>query len=345
MARDTPAGSDRPATIIDVAQAAGVSRQTVTRALNDMADVSASTRDRVLAAARSLNYRPNRAAQGLVRGREIAIGFVVNDLRNPYYPELASELTRLAAERGWGVMLCDLGPNSNTGSGSDRAAALRRLETVVHRVDAIVGHVAGSTLADVLESLPTVIFDGEPAAPGQVAITIDYRPGIHAALDHLVATGRRRIAMIDALSSSGEPSGRRMTYRNYLQANGLDWSPASEIAGNDTHDGGIATAQRLVEQHPELDSVLVFNDVMALGALKGFVRAGRRVPADVAVIGIDGLDIGTLVTPELTSVALDKTELALQAIQLVDELLRGADAGRSLAHRTLTHTLVVRESA
>jgi LacI family transcriptional regulator len=136
-----------------------------------------------------------------------------------------------------------------------------------------------------------------------------------------------------------------MTYRNYLQANGLDWSPASEIAGNDTHDGGIATAQRLVEQHPELDSVLVFNDVMALGALKGFVRAGRRVPDDVAVIGIDGLDIGTLVTPELTSVALDKTELALQAIQLVDELLRGADAGRSLAHRTLTHTLVVRESA
>jgi LacI family transcriptional regulator len=345
MARDTPTGSARPATIIDVATAAGVSRQTVTRALNDMADVSATTRERVLAAARVLNYRPNRAAQGLVRGRDVAIGYVVNDLRNPYYPELASELTRLAAERGWGVMLCDLGPNSGTGGGSDRVAALRRLETVVHRVDAIVGHVSGSTLADALDSLPTVIFDGEPAAAGQVAITIDYRPGIHAALDHLVAAGRRRIAMIDAGASSSEPSGRRIIYRNYLRDKGLDWSPASEIAGIDTHDGGITTAQRLVEQHPELDSVLVFNDVMALGALKGFVRAGRRVPDDVAVIGIDGLDIGTLVTPQLTSVALDKTELATQAIQLVDELLRGTQLARSVTHRTLTHTLIVRESA
>jgi LacI family transcriptional regulator len=95
----------RAATINDVARAAGVSRQTVTRALNDMADVSAATRERVITAAQALNYRPNRAAQGLVRGREVAVGLVVSDLRNPYYPELASELTRKAASRGGRVVL------------------------------------------------------------------------------------------------------------------------------------------------------------------------------------------------------------------------------------------------
>jgi len=336
---DAPApAAARSATIIDVARAAGISRQTVTRALNDMPDVSASTRDRVLDAARRLNYRPNRAAQGLVRGREIAIGFVVSDLRNPYYPELASELTRLAAERGWGVMLCDLGP--------DRADARRRLETVVHRVDAVVGHVAGGAWAGLLASMPTVIFDGEATGPGQVAITIDYRPGIQAALDHLVAGGRTNIAMVDSATSSlSAPSGRRLIYREYLRDHELVWSPASEIAGADTHQGGIDAAQRLVDQYPAIDSALIFNDVMALGALKGFERAGREVPGDVAVVGIDGLDIGTLVTPELTSVALDKTELARYAIQLVDELLTGADPDAAPTPRTITHTLMVRESA
>jgi LacI family transcriptional regulator len=78
------------ATIIDVARLAGVSRQTVTRALNGLPDVSAATRDRVVASARELNYRPNRAAQGMVRGGGVTIGLVVEDLRNPYFPELAS---------------------------------------------------------------------------------------------------------------------------------------------------------------------------------------------------------------------------------------------------------------
>lgn len=333
----TAAQSHRAVTIIDVAHAAGVSRQTVTRALNGMADVSAATRERVIDAASRLNYRPNRAAQGLVRGREIAIGFVVSDLRNPYYPELASELTRLAAEHGWGVMLCDLGP--------DRADARRRFETIVHRVDAVVGHIAGYEFSELLTSLPTVIFDAPPDAsgsPGRAVIEIDYRPGIRAALDHLVAIGRERIAMIDA---SGSVSGRRQLYREHLREHGLSWSEASEISGVDTHDGGIDAAARLRAQYPDADAVLVFNDVMALGALKGFARAGVRVPQDVAVIGIDGLNIGTLVTPELTSVALDKTELAQHAIELVDGMLSGRITGGDSARRTITHTLVVRESA
>lgn len=327
----------RAATIVDVARVAGVSRQTVTRALNDMPDVSARTRERVIAAAHSLNYRPNRAAQGLVRGRELAIGFVVRDLRNPYYPELASELTRLAAERGWGVMLCDLGP--------DRVDARRRLETVVHRVDAVVGHVSGDEWSEVLASVPTVIFDGAAAADNQIAIEIDYRPGIRAALDHLVATGRRRIAMIDVAAAGGGPSGRRLIYRDYLREHSLPWSVTSEIDGPDTHEGGIDAASRLVARFADADAALVFNDVMALGALKGFARAGHRVPQDVAVIGIDGLDIGTVVTPELTSVALDKTELARHAIRLVDELVRGVHIETAPAARTMTHRLVVRESA
>lgn len=133
----------RHATIIDVARAAGVSRQTVTRALNGLPDISSATRQRVIEAAKNLNYRPNRAAQNLVKGREVVVGLVVSDLRNPYYPELASAFTRLAADRDWGVMLCDLGPGV--------ASAHSRMRALSRRVDAVVGtHLGVSDWGELL---------------------------------------------------------------------------------------------------------------------------------------------------------------------------------------------------
>ncbi|MET4780665.1 LacI family DNA-binding transcriptional regulator [Glaciihabitans sp. UYNi722] len=327
----------RRPTIIDVAQAAGVSRQTVTRALNGLPDISQQTRTRVLDAAKKLNYRPNRAAQSLVGGRSVAIGFVVNDLRNPYYPELASSLVRLAAERDWSVIVCDLGRQPASGN--------LALESLVRRVDAVVGHLPHDRWIwdDLLASVPTVILDDAQFDENRARIEIDYAVGITEALDYLVASGRRNVAMIDA---GGEPSRRRLIYRDYLRDHGLPWSNASEVSAQDTHQGGVDAARLLHEQYPAADAVLVFNDVMAVGALKGFARAGVRVPQDMAVIGIDGLDIGQLVTPELTSLALDKTEVAHVALELIEGILSGTlPLSGPHSQPRMTHTLVRRESA
>lgn len=317
-------------TIVDIARMAGVSRQTVSRALNDLPDVSPATKDRVLTAARTVNYRPNRSAQRLVSGPETVIGLVVGDLRNPYYPELASAMTRLAAERSWGTMVWDL-------SGDD---ARRRLETMSGRVDALVGHIPTPTALSALR-VPSVVLDGAADDAAHAVVEIDYRSGISAALDHLVSRGRSRIGMIDA---SAEPSARRLLYREYLRRTGLHWSPASEAWAADTHEGGIRAAFQLASAHRDLDAVLVFNDVMAVGALKGLAAKGIAVPGDIAVIGIDGLDIGTLVSPELTSLRLDKTRLARLALELVDELFSGG-AVSVPRHRLIGHSLVVRGSA
>ncbi|MCX7523098.1 LacI family DNA-binding transcriptional regulator [Microbacterium sp. STN6] len=324
----------RAPTINDVASAAGVSRQTVTRALNDLPDVSAATRQRVIDAARALNYRPNRAAQGLVRGRQIAIGLVVRDLRNPYYPELASELTRRAASRGWSVVLCDLG--------AEPADARRRLETIAHRVDAVVGHLSAGDWTQALAGIPTVILDGSPDDHAHAVITVDYESGIRSAVTHLAASGRSHIAMVDA---SDTPSLRRTLYRRILEEQRLPWSPASELFAADTHAGGIDAAARLRRQYRQADAVLAFNDVMAVGVLKGLARSGIRVPQEIAVVGIDGLDIGTLVTPELTSISIDKAALADEALELVAALLDGAAPPDPRLHRRAQHSLVVRESS
>lgn len=337
--------SAKPSTILDVAAAAGVSRQTVTRALNDLPDVSPATKQRVQDAAAALNYRPNRAAQRLVRGGDATLGFVVGDLRNPYYPQLAAELTRRAAEHDWGVVITDL---------AGRHGA-ERVEAMASRVDAVVGHLGPEHSDLVPARVPTVLLgecaedsaehaqDAPPEpADGRAQVRFDYAGGMRDAVAHLVATGRRHVAMID---SEASPTPRARLLLAALRERGLE--PATVIPAPDTHEGGVAAARRVLDAARDAgttaDAVLCFNDVLAVGALKGFARAGIRVPQDVAVIGIDGLDIGTLVTPELTTLAVDMRRLASHAIDLVDALLKG-ESGDEL-RRTVTHRLVLRESA
>lgn len=378
------------ATIIDVAREAGVSRQTVTRSLNGMRDVSEATRARVIAVAASLNYRPNRAAQNLVSGRTTTLGLVVDDLRNPYYPELAAALVQQAAQRGWTVLVAEVGgavdgSDARVAGGrlaaADRGSALPDAERVqladlARQVDAVVGRNGADrgALQGAFAAIPFVSLgdhrqepteadeagaDGTPpddtgpaaahpaaaaSAASQIAgVDIDFDHGIREALAHLVATGRRSIAMIDA---SAEPSSRRLTYRAFLREHGLPWSAAAETWAEDTHQGGVAAAVRCRESLPGVDAVLVFNDVMAVGVLKGFARAGVRVPEDVAVVGIDGLDLGRFVTPELTSVSVDKSEIARLSLELLDGMISGAlPLTGPTVRRSVGVSLVLRESA
>jgi len=317
----------KPPTINDVAAAAGVSRQTVTRALNDMADVSAATRQRVMDAAEALHYRPNRAAQRLVRGRDVTIGFVVGDLRNPYYPELASELSRRAAAREWGLVMVDLSGHGGT----------ERVASVAERVDALIGHLPSEHRSAIDVRTPTVLLADDPVHDG-AWVRFDYERGMRDVVAHLLSTGRRRIAVIDAKDQG--PSMRMFVLVRVLAEHGLE--PVVRTHAPVTHRGGVAAAAALAGGATGFDAVLCFNDVLAVGALKGFARAGIRVPQDVAVVGIDGLDIGTLVTPELTTLAVDMPELADRALELAEALLAGR---RDDLHRTVDHTLVLRESA
>jgi LacI family transcriptional regulator len=216
---------------------------------------------------------------------------------------------------------------------------------MIRRVDAVVGHLPHDRWIwdDLLGKVPTVVLDAAKSAEDRAFIEIDYAAGIIEALDYLVSAGRRRFAMIDA---PGEPSHRRLIYREYLHEHGLPWSELSEVSANTSHQGGVDAAHRLHEQYPAADAALVFNDVMAVGVLKGLARAGVRVPQEIAVIGIDGLDIGQLVTPELTSLALDKAELARVALELIDGMLSGRlPLSGGPSHATMTHTLMKRESA
>jgi len=330
-------------TILDVAARAGVSRQTVTRALNDMVDVSPATKARVLAAANELNYRPNRSAQSMVQGRTTTIGLVLEDLSNPYFAELASALTRVAAERGWSVLLCDIG--------ADREKGRAQLASIASRVDALALTGCRSDTFSLLPAavlregglgLPLIMLDG-PAHPRLDArVVLDGVSGVTAALDHLVASGRRRIAFID--SDDAGSRERRDVYETYVDEHGLDWPGRPLISADESLDGGMTAAERLLREAPDTDAILVYNDVMAMGVLKTLSRLDVAVPSKVAVVGIDGLDIGRLSSPELTTLAIDKTAFAEAAVGLLEQVLdRTGPPG--MLEALIGLDLLVRESA
>jgi DNA-binding LacI/PurR family transcriptional regulator len=333
-----PAGLSEPpagrATILDVAAAAGVSRQTVTRAMNGMPGISAATRDRVLEAAERLAYRPSRFGRGLVLGGERQLGLIVDDLRNPYSPELASAVVRQAAARGWNVMLADVALSGD---------AARSVEALGAQSDAVIGYFGAQAAAwiDLLGTAPVVELDpmGEPL---RGAVHLDRAGAIDAAVDHLVAVGVRAPLALDGTWRTGASDRVRLMTTAFAR-HGVGMR---RVAADSHSSEAAALAIGAVLAADRPDAILAFNDLMALGVLSACRRAGVDVPDEMRVVGVDGLALGGLVAPTLTTLQVDLDEVAREALDLTVAMLAG-EAPRSGegARRTVRHRLLLRESA
>ncbi|MCD5344720.1 LacI family transcriptional regulator [Arthrobacter sp. AK04] len=332
----TPSGPQvHRATILDVAAAAGVSRQTVTRAMNDMPGISASTRERVQRLAAELGYSPSRFAKALVQGARTSLGLAIPDLTNPYFPAFASSVVEEATQRGWNVVVDDFGHGSGTG--------LDAVERLGPQVDALVGYLGPSS--DAAQSLmgrrPVVVLD-YPSSQAAGGISFDYPYAARIALERLQSGQRRRIAYLDADQEQPATTRGRAVAAAAAEAGiSLTVRQAGESA-----QSAREAVHELMQDEGGIDGLLVYNDLMAAGALKALRDAGRRVPEDCAVIGMDGIPLGELVTPELTTLSLDLRAVGRAAVDLADNLLsRRIKAGSQDSALVLNHQLVLRQSA
>lgn len=303
--------SSRPATIVDVARVAGVSRQTVTRAVNDMPGISAATRDRVLAAVRELHYHPSRFGRGLVKPSGRTLGLLVADLTNPYYPELASTVLRMAGAAGWNVVLAEPAHSDEFAAGVDAVLSFTGQEFVRPATGA--------------PNLPVVEVDPPVRTAGHGRVQLDMGPAVEDAVAHLVARGVRRPVVLDR---AGRPTqhGRAQVFVEAFDRHGV----LAEVLPMETPTPWAATT-------PTADAVVAFNDLNAFGVLRELRLAGVDVPDDVKVVGVDGLSVGAYVTPRLSTLALDMGEVARTALDLVLGIADGrvvpTGASRRVAHR------------
>jgi LacI family transcriptional regulator len=330
----------RRPTIRDVARAAGVSYQTVSRAINDAPGIDERTKQRVLEAANALAYRPSRLARSLVTRRTQTIGLAVNDLTNPFFAHVAQAVLEAARTIGHQTMVL---PTPWDGRGEE--AALDAL--VSHSVDGIVAfldHVPDDRLLAVAEHLPLVLVNRWTPPAGIPTLTVDLVGGTRQAVEHLLGLGHRRLGLVDGTPAWNTADARHATFLSVAAEHELGLDDSWTVRDEPSADGGRRAAERLLERHPETTAIFAFNDVMAAGALDALHRAGRRVPEDCAVIGFDGVQLCGLLQPPLSTVAVDFAELGRRATAIVAcWLAEGRDAALPLAGNLAT-TLVVRES-
>lgn len=318
-------------TISDVAEAAGVSRQTVSRAMNDMSEISHATREHVLQVARELRYRPSRFGRGLAKRDQRTIGLLVDELTNPYYPELASAVVKAASGRGWNVVVAE-----SLDSRNEHDA----LESLVAQSDAVVGYASlgDPAIDDLLRGVPFVQIGNRPHDQA-AAVVLDERTAVDALVEHLVSRGTRHPVVV----TPDLHSLRVSRFVEGMSAAGLDVAPL--LVADQTIESARAATEAHLGSGDAIDAALAFNDLMACGVLKALVVAGRRVPEDVRVIGVDGLRLGTVVTPELTTLAIDMGRVAEAAVEIAAGLVDGGLTPAGPGTRaTIQHRLVLRAS-
>lgn len=328
------------ATLKDVAALAGVSIKTVSNVVNGYGFVKPENRRRVEEALAATGYRPNVGARNLRRGRTGFIALIVPELSVPYFGELASRIITAAQKHDWNVLI-----EQTQGVRDREREALASLGP--HMVDGAILSPEALT-ADDLAALPPnvpIVLLGEHSLDTTADhVAIDNVAAAQAAVTHLAALGRRRIAAIGANPRRGTAALRLAGYRAALEAAGLPNDPALIVPADKyhRHEGTRAMAALLDLPEPP-DAVFCFNDLLAIGALRAAADRGLRVPDDLAVVGFDDIEEGSYAIPRLTTIAPDKQGIAETAVALLHSRSSG-DVDAEARDVQTAFTLRIRES-
>ncbi|WP_422768721.1 LacI family DNA-binding transcriptional regulator [Plantactinospora sp. WMMC1484] len=305
--------------LVDVAERAGVSLATASRALAGRDGVSEAVADRVRQVSRELGYVANPYARTLAGGATSTVGLVVHQVDDPYFSEIAGGVIQIADEQGLLVQICH--------SGRDPDRELRQLRHLIaQRVGIIV--IAGSGYDD-----PRVEAEarGELATyqrlGGRVAVIGRHSLGVDAVLpdneaggralgEHLLTLGHRRIAVAAATGGLTTVIDRLAGLADALRRHGLSLDELPVVQTDFTRDGGRVAAERILREHPDSTAIVALNDSMAIGVL-ATLRAQRvAVPERMSVVGFNDVSVAADLAPGLTTVRLPMTGMGRMALEL-----------------------------
>jgi LacI family transcriptional regulator len=327
----------RRVTIGDVAAAAGVSKQTVSRAINDKEEINPATKARILQIVHELGYRPNRLAQAMHSQRTRMVGLIVSDITNVFFPEVARGAQDAAMVHDYIILIV------NTDESPQRE--LRMLELMAEQaVDGIISfthRLSDEKLLHFAEGYrPIVIINREIEHPHISLLNVDNRLGAELVVNHFIEQGHQHIAMLSNITFAPEEVRRVQGYRETLTRAGLaDYLHTTPA----TSAGGYAETTTLLQDHPEVSAIFCYNDMMAIGALRACRELGKRVPQDVAIVGFDDIQLAADTNPSLSSVHVDKYEIGKLAFQRVLDLINNSSA--KLPAINIKPSLVVRASS
>jgi len=335
----TRAGRERVSTIKQVAELAGVSIATVSRALSESGPVSAALRRRVLAAARELSYQPSQAARNLRVGTSKTVGVVIPDLQNPFFTGVVRGIEDVLQAAGYTLLLAN---SDDSPPREERALSTLRAEGVAGIVFVPIS-APTSTHHQLLSSpIPVVAVDRSPLGLRVDLVMVDNTDGSRRAVDHLIARGHRAIALVGGPLQHSTAVERQQGYELALKEAGIPARADLIQYGDFREAGGYACMQALLAIPRPPTAVFVANNLMTLGALRAIHETGRRIPEDLAVVSFDDMPWASSINPPLTSVAQPDREIGKTAAGLL--LARIAEPDRPIRRVVLETQLVVRAS-
>ena len=328
-------------TIKDIARAANVSINTVSRALNNKGDVKKETRERILAVARELDYVPNLLARSLLHRRTRTIGVVVTDSANPFYAQLLRGVEDCTASGGYNIILC------NSDEKPEReAAALAILKE--KRVDGLLitpASTSGSFLASLERyDLPLVLVNRSTDDAEVDYVKTDNVHGARLAIGRLLSRGRRRLCYLGGPPRISSAVERLQGCQDAVREARLPEESLRVVETALHMEDGYLRMKGILEQQERPDGVFAYSDIIAIGAMKAIREAGLRVPADIAVVGYDDIEIASYLEISLTTIRQKRYELGWKSAELLISRLTEGEKHRP-QHVVFAPELVVRDSA
>lgn len=318
-------------TILDVARRAGVSKSLVSMVMRGATNVSDERRGRVLAAAKELGYRPNLAAQSLVRQRSYVLGIIVSDLHNTFFADVVDGIDVAIRKTRYRSLIV----SGHLAADREKEA----LDTLLRlRSDAVI--LAGPAVdihevAEAAEGIPLVVAGASTTHPNVASVTNNDEVGAALAVNHLVELGHRTIAHING-GTSAAGAQRSSGYEKAMRSHGL---PVRVIPGSFTHEGGANGARAVLDSGEMPTAIFASNDLAAIGAHSVLAAAGIGVPSDVSLVGYDNTAAARSNLTPLTTIDQPRLAIGRAAAELaLDQLESDADV-RSIV---LEPTLVVR---
>ncbi|MCP3856327.1 MAG: LacI family transcriptional regulator [Actinomycetia bacterium] len=321
----------------DVAAAAGVSRALVSLVMRQSPKVSSQRRAAVLDAADRLGYRPNVLARNLASRRTRTVGFVIDDLHNPYHADIAAGAEEVAADRGYRILI-------NTGW-RQADAEQRAVETMLEfRTDGII--LAGPRLDEqhmvaAARSVPLVAVGRAVESTEIDTINNDEIAGARLAVEHLVELGHTQIVHFDGGQGAGAAT-RRFGYEQAMTAAGLA-DQIRVVDGDFTEVSGVAAAEQVLAWNERPTAIFAANDLMAAGALDTFEEAGWLIPEDLSIVGYDNTALAAMQHMSLSTVNQPRHMMGKMAMEALLERLE--DGRTEASQEVITPELVARNTS
>jgi LacI family transcriptional regulator, galactose operon repressor len=331
-----------PVTLADIARELGVSKMTVSRAINNHPAINAETRERVLALARRMKYRPNQHARALTTNRSYLIGMVVPDLMHSYYAEILRGVESVARPAGFQILICN--------TDEDAAKEIAEVEALMHRTDGLIiasalpptrAHAYRRMLRD---EAKIVLIDRVLDNLNCPAVTTDNVQVGTLATEHLISLGHQHIGHLRG-PDVRVANDRFKGYTQILSKHGVKFDKTLVRECGFLETQGYEAMLAWIAEGSVPEAIFAANDPSAIGAMRALEEAGWRVGKDVAIVGAGNIHYGEMLSVALTTVAWSTTEMGQRAAGLLTQVIEETAAAQTAQALIITPELIVRRSS